>query len=237
MEHITIVLKGPKHAGNVGSVARCAKNMGIANILVVNGRELPPAEMKQTATHFASEGVDQIQYFDDLRKALEGFEFIVGTTARLGAARGPVMTPREMAKSLVDLSRNNRVALLFGPEDTGLSNEDVRLCHSLVSIPTSKQLRSINLSHAVMILCYEIFIAQRGDPETFTPRLATVAEIEGMYGQIKVLLQKIGFINPQNPEYWMLHIRRFFSRMRLTSREIKMIRGVCRQLDWSLSNK
>jgi tRNA/rRNA methyltransferase len=237
MQNITIVLKSPKYAGNVGAVARCAKNMGIEKMLVIDGRELPPAEMKQTATHFASALIDQIQHFDDLQKALAGFEFIVGTTARLGAARGPVVSPREMAQKLVDLSRNNRVALLFGPEDTGLSNEDLRLCHGLVTIPTAEQLKSVNLSHAVMVLCYELLIARRGDLETFTPRLATAAEIEGMYGQIKALLQKIGFLNPQNPEYWMLYIRRFFSRTRLTSREIKIVRGICRQLDWYLEKK
>jgi tRNA/rRNA methyltransferase len=106
-----------------------------------------------------------------------------------------------------------------------------------VTIPTSERLKSINLSHAVMILCYEIFTAQRGDLETFTPRLATAAEIEGMYEQIKALLQNIGFLNPQNPEYWMLHIRRFFSRTRLFSKDVKIIRGVCRQLEWRLDQK
>ncbi|MBA4396238.1 MAG: rRNA methyltransferase [Syntrophus sp. (in: bacteria)] len=237
MENIAIVLKGPKYAGNVGSVARAAKNMGIDKILVIDGREMLLEEMKQTSTHFAAELIDQIQYFDDLQQVLEGFEFIVGTTARLGAVRGPVVSPREMAKTLIDVSRHNRVALLFGPEDTGLSNDDLRLCHGLVTIPASEQLKSINLSHAVMILCYEIFTAQRGDLEIFTPRLATAAEIEGMYEQVKALLQKIGFLNPQNPEYWMLHIRRFFSRTRLFSREIKIIRGICRQLDWYLEKK
>lgn len=237
MEQVAIVLNGPKYAGNIGSVARCAKNMGIEKILVVNGRNIPQAEMKQTSTHFASELIDQIQYFDNLNQALQGFEFIVGTTARLGSVRGPVVSPREMAKSLIDLSRHNRVALLFGPEDTGLSNEDLRLCHSLVTIPTSEKFKSINLSHAVMILCYEIFTAQRGELETFMPRLATAAEIEGMDEQLKALLQKIGFLNPQNPEHWMRHIRRFFARTRLFSRDVKIIRGICRQLDWYLENK
>jgi tRNA/rRNA methyltransferase len=237
LENITIVLKGPKYAGNIGSVARCAKNMGIDKILVVNGRDLLPAEMKQMSTHFAAELVDQIKYLDDLGEALNGFEFIVGTTARLGSARGPVVSPREMAMNLIGLSQHNRVALLFGPEDTGLSNEDLRRCHGLVTIPTSERLKSVNLSHAVMILCYEIFTAQRDDLEAFTPRLATAVEIEGMYEQLKGLLQKIGFLNPQNPEYWMLHIRRFLSRTRLFSREVKIIRGICRQLEWSLENK
>ncbi len=161
----------------------------------------------------------------------------MGTTSRLGSVRGPVVSPREMAENLIDISRHNRVALLFGPEDMGLSNDDLRLCHGLVTIPTSERLKSINLSHAVMILCYEIFTAQRNDLVIFTPRLATAAEIEGMYEQIKALLQKIGFLNPQNPEYWMLHIRRFFSRTRLFSKDVKIIRGVCRQLEWRLDQK
>ena len=237
MANMTIVLKGPKYAGNVGSVARCAKNMGVDRIVVVDGREMPVEEMKQTATHFAGDLVDRIVYVNDMQAVLNDFEYIVGATSRLGSARGPVVSPREMAESLIDLSQNNRVALLFGPEDTGLSNEDLRICHGLVAIPTSERFKSINLSHAVMILCYEIFTTQRGDLQAFTPRLASAAEIEGMYGQIKALLQKIGFLNPQNPEYWMLHIRRFFSRTRLFSRDVKIIRGICRQLDWRLDQK
>jgi tRNA/rRNA methyltransferase len=234
MENMAIVLKGPKYAGNVGSVARCAKNMGIDRILVVDGREMPLEEMKQTSTHVAADIVDDIVYVKNLQEVLGDFEYIVGTTSRLGSVRGPVVSPREMAESLIGLSRNNRVALLFGPEDTGLSNEDLRICQGLVTIPTSERFKSINLSHAVMILCYEIFTAQRGDLQAFTPRLASTAEIEGMYGQIKVLLQKVGFLNPQNPEYWMMHIRRFFARTRLFSRDVKIIRGICRQMDWRL---
>jgi tRNA/rRNA methyltransferase len=237
MENITIVLHGPKYAGNIGSVARCARNMGIDKILVVNGRELQLSEMKQMSTHFAAELVDQIKYHDDLGVALSEFEFIVGTTSRLGSVRGPVVSPREMAMNLIDLSQHNHVALLFGPEDTGLSNEHLRRCHGLVTIPTSEQLKSVNLSHAVMILCYELFTARMGDLEAFTPRLAESAEIEGMYEQLKGLLQKIGFLNPQNPEYWMLHIRRFFSRTRLFSRDVKIVRGICRQLTWYLENR
>jgi tRNA/rRNA methyltransferase len=236
-ENITIVLKGPKYAGNVGSVARCAKNMGIERLAVVNGRDFPPEEMKQLSTHFAADLIDQIRHYDDLGDALDGFEYIVGTTSRLGSARGPVITPREMAETLIDLSRHNRIALLFGPEDTGLSNEELRRCHSLVMIPTSARLKSINLSHAVLILCYEIFTARREGLETFTPRLAASSETEGMYDQLKTLLQEIGFLNPQNPEYWMLHLRRFFSRTKLFSRDVKIIRGICRQLDWYLKNR
>jgi tRNA/rRNA methyltransferase len=88
-----------------------------------------------------------------------------------------------------------------------------------------------------MILCYEIFIARMEPLETFTPRLAQSTELEGMYDHMKALLMKIGFLNPENPEFWMMHIRRFLSRTNLLSKEVKIIRGVCRQLGWYLKNK
>ena len=92
-------------------------------------------------------------------EALGSFNYIVGTTARLGKARGPFISPRAVARDIADISQKNKVALLFGPEDTGLANEELRLCHAVVTIPTSREFTSLNLSHAVMILCYEIFIA------------------------------------------------------------------------------
>lgn len=236
-ENITLVLKGPKYPGNVGSVARCAKNMGIDRIVVVDGEALPSEEMKQMATHVADDLIDGIRYFDKLENVLGEFEFIVGTTSRLGSTRGPVISPRQMAERLIDLSQNNRVALLFGPEDRGLANADLRYCQALVTIPTAEAFKSINLSHAVMILCYEILTARKEFLEVFTPRLANSAETEGMYQQIKLLLAEIGFLNPQNPEYWMGHVRRFFSRTKLLAKDVKIIRGICRQLDWYMKSK
>jgi len=236
-ENITIVLNKPKYPGNVGSVARCARNMGIEKISVVGNRDLALEEMKQMATHFAAGIVDRIQHFDGLDEALARFHYVVGTTSRRGSARGPVVSPREMAARIVDISQENEVALLIGPEDTGLSNDDLRLCHLLVTIPTSKHNKSINLSHAAMILCYEIFVSQMEPMEAFTPRLAASAELEGMYDHMKGLLMKIGFLNPENPEVWMMHIRRFLGRTNLFSKEVKIIRGICRQMEWYMKNK
>lgn len=236
-ENITIVLHKPKYPGNIGSVARCAKNMGMGNITVVGGQRYEIEEIKQMATHFAADLVDRIQYHDELGEALAKFQYIVGTTSRRGAARGPFVSPREMAEVLVDISQNNEVALLFGPEDMGLANDELRYSHLVVTIPASQEMKSINLSHAVMILCYEIFVTRLSPLELFTPRLASSGEIEGMYGQIKELLMRIGFLKPENPDLWMMHIRRFFSRTRLYSREVKIIRGICRQLEWYMRHK
>jgi tRNA/rRNA methyltransferase len=232
-KNISIVLYKPKYAGNIGSVARAAKNMGIRNIIVVGTTDFDREAMQQRSTHLASDVLDQIQYVESINEALGSFNYIVGTTARLGKARGPFTSPRVIGKSIADISQKNKVALLFGPEDTGLANEELRLCHAVVTIPTSREFTSLNLSHAVMILCYEIFTASSvaTTPSAATPKLALSSELEGMYGQIQILLADIEFINPENPDYWMMHLRRFFSRAGLLSREAGLIRGICRKLE------
>jgi tRNA/rRNA methyltransferase len=232
-KNISIVLYKPKYAGNIGSVARAAKNMGITNIIVVGTSGFDREEMQQRSTHLASDVLDQIQYFESIEEALGSFNYIVGTTARLGKARGPFIAPRAAARDITDISQKNKVALLFGPEDTGLANEELRLCHAVVTIPTSREFTSLNLSHAVMILCYEIFTASSAAATmaTANPKLALSSELEGMYGQIQTLLADIEFINPENPDYWMMHLRRFFSRAGLLSREAGLIRGICRKLE------
>lgn len=238
-KNISIVLYKPKYAGNVGSVARAAKNMGIHNIIVVGDNDFNRDEMKQRSTHLAADVLDNIRYVQSAEDALGNVNYIVGTTARLGKARGPFMTPRQAAQDIADISQKNKVALLFGPEDTGLANDQLRRCHAVVTIPTSREFTSLNLSHAVMILCYEIFVAfyEAVAEKDVTPKLARSEELEGMYGQIKNLLDDIGFLNPENPDYWMMHVRRFFARAGILSREVKIIRGICRQFQWYVHHK
>jgi tRNA/rRNA methyltransferase len=238
-KNISIVLYKPKYAGNIGSVARAAKNMGISNIIVVGTADFDREAMEQRSTHLAADVLDSIQYFAGIAEALGSFNYIVGTTARLGKARGPFVAPRTVAQDIADISQKNKVALLFGPEDTGLANEELRLCHAVVTIPTSREFISLNLSQAVIILCYEIFIASSAvtTGAAATQKLALSSELEGMYGQIKAMLSEIGFLNPENPDYWMMDLRRFFARSGLFSREVKIIRGICRQLEWSMRHK
>lgn len=238
-KNISIVLYKPKYAGNVGAIARAAKNMGISNIIVAEAQAFDQEEMRQRSTHLAADVLENIRYVSNIEDALGSFNYIVGTTARLGKARGPFLSPRAVAREVADISQKNKVALLFGPEDTGLTNDQLRLCHSVVPIPTSREFTSINLSHAVMILCYEIFVSSSPADSTkdVTPKLARSEELEGMYGQIKTLLDDIGFLNLENPDYWMMHLRRFFTRAGILSREVKIVRGICRQLQWYAHHK
>ncbi|MEN6622503.1 MAG: RNA methyltransferase [Smithella sp.] len=236
-KNISIVLYKPKYAGNVGSIARVAKNMGVGNIIVVGAADLDREEMERRSTHLALDMLEQVKYYDDIGEALADFQYIVGTTARLGKARGPFNTPRKIAENIVNISRKNKVALLFGPEDRGLANDELRYCQAVVTIPSSREFKSLNLSHAVMILCYEIYTAALPASEEVFPKWARSDELEGMYGQIKTMLSDIGFLNPENPDYWMTHLRRFFARSGLLAREVKIIRGICRQLEWSALHK
>ena len=142
------------------------------------------------------------------------------------------MQPKVMAEELCTITPNNKVALLCGSEDKGLANDEICYCHRVVRIPTSAEFTSLNLSYAVMVVCYEIFLVHIVSTQEFTPALASVSETTQMYAHMKDFLVKIGFLNQQNPDYRMKHIRYFFSRTKLLSKEVKIVRGTLLQMEW-----
>ena len=231
LNNVAVVLHRPRYSENIGAAARAACNMGINQLIVVAPRDCDLTQVLKMATHFAADLVEAMEVFEDLETALSPFQYVVGTTARIGSRRRAVPDPRKLAETLIPISRHNRVALLFGPENWGLTNAELRLCHALVNIPTA-EFASLNLAQAVMILCYEVFLASREEAQAFAPRLATRYELEGMYEQLKETFVHINFINPDNPDYWMGHIRQFFSRLDMRARDVRMIRGICRQIEW-----
>jgi tRNA/rRNA methyltransferase len=231
LENIGVVLVQPQIPENIGSVARAMNNMGISRLILVKPENCDLTRILKMATGTSIDIVEAMEVQDELTTALNPFQYVVGTTGRTGSQRPALTNPRKLAKDLAAISQENRVAILFGPEDRGLSNEHLRYCHTIATIPTSR-FASLNLSQAVMIICYEIFLAAQKPPEELIPRLANKFELEGMYDHLKQVLMKIGFINPQNPEHWMLNIRRFLSRIPLRARDVRIIRGICRQIDW-----
>ena len=230
-DNLSIVMVRPRYSENIGSASRAMCNMGIKHLIVVSPENYDIEKVRKLATHAASDVVDRIEIFENLKTALSPFNYVVGTTARLGGERLAISSPSEMAGRLVGISKKNRVAVLFGPEDRGLLNEDLRLCHELVNIPAS-DFSSLNVSQAVLIMCYEIFLAGTEEKAKFAPRLASRFELDGMYDNVKDILVRINYINPENPDYWMNKLRHFFTRMELRAREVSIIRGICRQIDW-----
>jgi tRNA/rRNA methyltransferase len=235
LDHIAVVLVHPQIPEYIGAAARAMSNMGLRRLVLVRPKNCDLCRVLKTATGNSIDLVEQMEVFDDLKEALAPYHHIAGTTARTGTQRPTLSQPRDLAHDLVTLSQNNLAAVLFGPEDRGLSNDHLRYCHTILTIPTDS-FSSLNLAQAVMIICYEIFLASRQGPFKVEPRLANSFELEGMYGHLKEVLMKIGFLDPQNPEHWLLNIRRFLSRFPLRAREVRIIRGVCRQIDWYASH-
>lgn len=231
LKNLAIVLVRPRFPENIGAAARAMKNMGIDSLLVVDPENFDRERIDRMATHVARDIVEHALVHSHLCDALASFSYVVGTTARLGGERSAVLTPKHLARKLAPISRKNRIALLFGSEDRGLLNQDIRLCHDLVSISTA-DFSSLNLAQAVMVLCYELHEACGTENAPPVPRLATRHELDGMYEQLRDVLVRINYINPENPDYWMNKVRRFFNRYQLRAGEVSVIRGICRQIDW-----
>ncbi|BBO86375.1 rRNA methyltransferase [Desulfosarcina ovata subsp. sediminis] len=228
-DNISIVLQRPRYPENIGSAARAMCNMGFTRLIVVDPGIWDDARIRRLATHTAGDVVDRIQRFSSLEAALAPFGHVVGTTARLGEQRPVIKSPEFLARGLIPIAHNNPVAILFGPEDRGLTNEDLKHCHQLVNIPTV-DFSSLNLAQAVMIICYCLATADQAEPKPLTPRLAKRVELDQMYGELTAALMEIGYVNPQNPDYWMVRIRRFFTRLSLRAGEVSIVRGICRQI-------
>jgi tRNA/rRNA methyltransferase len=231
LTNISIVLHRPRAPENIGAAARAMRNMGIDQLVVVNPHNCDLTRVCKMATHAALGVVENMMVFDTLEEALGGYGFVAGTTARLGGERKVITSPPILAEKLFAISEQNQIAILFGPEDRGLTNEDIRLCHTLVNIPTA-EFSSLNLAQAIMIVCYELFRYTTKKPHEFVPRLANRHELDAMYAQLKEIMIQISFINPDNPDYFLNNFRYFFSRLPLRAKEVQIIRGICRQIKW-----
>jgi len=233
LDHVALVLSQPKYPENIGAAARIARNMGISRLIIVKDEPPDREKMLKMATHEASGLIDRMEQYESLTRALAPFSCVVGTTSRQGRKRRIENTPRKIISTLLPLLQNNRVALLFGPEDRGLTNYDLKYCQLTVTIP-STDFSSLNLAQAVGILCYELYCGTLLDDEKqqSLPKLASTQELEGMYDHVEKLLNTIGFLKTADSAYWMRNIRSFLGRIGLRAKEARIIRGFCRQFLW-----
>jgi tRNA/rRNA methyltransferase len=230
LSQIAIVLVRPKIPENIGAAARIAWNMGITRLILVRD-SLPEREpMAKMATHKAAHLIDNLEIYQNLPEALADFTVVVGTTARRGRQRFVEQTPREMVAALLPQLPNNQVAIIFGPEDTGLTNDDLKYCQMASAIPTA-DFSSLNLAQAVAIHCYELHygIVHASKNMNPAPQLATSFELESMYSYLEKSLLAIDFMGKVSHTYWMSNIRNFFSRIMLTSKDANIIRGVSKK--------
>ena len=233
-ENIYVVLSHPKGPINIGSTARAMNNMGIRDLVLVNPCEYQNEEARRMASG-CNDTLLGARVFNSTEEAVKEAGYVVGLTCRKGEHRQNVATPAELANHLTAISQDNRVALLFGTERTGLNNEEVSLCNLLVTIPTSTLNPSLNLAQAVLLTCYEIFKASNEAlfcEETAEPaKLATSEETELMYAHMEEVFGRIGYLNPENPGHIMMTIRNIFARTNLDSRDVKILRGMIGKID------
>ncbi len=231
LDNVAIVLVRPKRAENVGAAARSAANMGINRLIIVGDRMLDVEVMARVATHHASYLIDDLCLAPSLDEALAQFNWVVGTSARQGRRR-PLASPKKMMPELVSKLAGNEVALLFGSEDRGLTNEDLKFCNAVTTIPTA-DFSSLNLGQAVAILSYEVYTAAlEADCGSLVKhaKLAESRELEVMYDFVEQALRKMGYLREDDYSHWMHNIRQFLSRVGLKGREARTIRGFCRQI-------
>jgi tRNA/rRNA methyltransferase len=237
LENVRVVLARPIYGGNLGAVCRAMKNMGLARLTLVQPAPTLDYGEAQKYALSAQDVLEGRAEAGTLDEALADCRLVAGTTARPGLYRSHATTPRESAPRLLAAAQDGPVALVFGPEDHGLNNEELSACHVILRIPSAPAYASLNLGQAVLICCYELYLAaglfeapQERHPE------APAAMRERMFAMWEEMLYRIGFFDLKKADHMMMAIRRIFSRGKLSEADANILMGVTRQTGWCLDH-
>lgn len=225
LENVRVVLVGTSHSGNIGSAARAMKTMGITQLVLVS----PEAEVDGKSTALAAGAADVLanaQIVSTLEEAIAPCQLVIGTSARSRTLDWPLVDGREAGQKLASEGQSGQVAVVFGRERTGLSNEELQLCHYHLNLPANPEYSSLNLAMAVQLICYEIRMAHLSKPHQDPRALPESAEMERFYSHMEQALCAIGFIVPKHPGKVMDKVRRMFNRMRMEQSELNVMRGI-----------
>lgn len=229
-DNIKVVLVGTSHPGNIGAAARAMKTMGLSRLCLVSPRRFPCAEATARASG-ADEVLHRAQVVTSYDEALRECGLIIGTSARSRTIDWPALDPRACARTLVGSATRMPVALVFGREHSGLTNEELDRCQYLVQIPANPDYSSLNLGAAVQVLAYELYMAASGAGEGAAAepadrdRPATAEEMEGFMDHLQRVAYQIGFLDPAHPRLLMRRLRRLFNRAQPDRTEINILRG------------
>lgn len=239
---IRIVLVNTSHTGNIGSTARAMKTMGLSQLYLVDPVSAPDGHASALAAG-AGDVLANANTVSTLEEAIQGCGLVVGTSARSRTLSWPMLNPRECGRKLVSESSKYPVAMVFGRENNGLSNEELQLCNFHVCIPANPEYSSLNLAAAVQTLCYEVRMASletTGDipvEEKVDENLADYPlseDLERFYQHLETTLSKTQFIIPQHPGMVMVKLRRLFNRARPETQELNILRGMLSSIDKSM---
>lgn len=241
LDNIQIVLVEISHPGNLGAAARAMKTMGLSHLRLVQPKQFPSAEATARATG-ADDVLSNAQLFDTLEESLRDCHIIFATSARLRAIAWPVISPKTCAEQA--LKCTGKVAIVFGREQAGLTNQELDYCNYLVQIPTNPTFRSLNVASAVQILAYELRekyeqliirndeLIIKNDHSTIDetdfslPPPAIAEDVTRFYEHLEQTLIHIGFLDPQKPRHLLRHLHRLFNRIQLLDSEVRLLRGI-----------
>jgi tRNA/rRNA methyltransferase len=232
LQNIRVVLVNPLYGGNVGSACRAMANMGLSDLVLVAPAALDMAEARKMAV--AADGVlNGRREAATLAEAVADCGLVMGTTARVGLYRAHVKTPREWAPRILASAAVGKVAMVFGRETWGLTNEEIAFCTNLIQIPSSPDYPSLNVAQAVLICCYEIYGASgMFEPAGEMSPECPAATREQMFKMWREMLLAIGFMKEEKADHMMLGLRRIFGRAPLTEDDVRILMGVARQTMW-----
>lgn len=234
---IRIVLVEPSHPGNIGAAARAAKTMCIENLVLVNPVEFPSGQARARATG-AVDVLERAILCDSLKEAIADCTFVVGASARERGLQCPIITPDDLGGRVWQEFEQGNVAIIFGRESSGLSNEELDQCHYLTTIPANWEFSSLNIASAVQVICYEIhkaflkkssdnkFVGDMVEVHKAEDPLATVEQLENLLEHMQQVLHEIEFFDPKQPKLLMRRLRHLYSRARLTLVETNILRGI-----------
>jgi tRNA/rRNA methyltransferase len=234
-----IVLVDPLRPANVGAAARAMKNFGLADLRLVGGAEVLPgeeghAEARALAWN-AADVLSGARRFPSLAAAVEDLHLVAATSSRGRAGAAPA-APRARAPRAVALGPGLRAGCVFGPEDSGLTNEQLSACTLRVRIPSSGDQPSLNLAQAVVVIAYELAALAAGPPAGPQP-LATAGDLDRLCGSFRQLALSAGYLNPQAPEHVLGELRRWVARAHPTEREARLLLGLLAQLRWAVARE
>jgi tRNA (cytidine32/uridine32-2'-O)-methyltransferase len=230
--NIRIVLVNTTHPGNIGGAARAMKNMGLSRLYLVTPKEFP-SDKATWRSAGATDVLDDAIVVDSLDEAIQGCSLVVGTSARERRIPWPLLDPRECGESVWVEASQYEVALVFGREDRGLTNEELHKCNYHVHIPANEEYSSLNLATAVQVITYEIRMAYlKATAGNTLPQQvwdmppANAQALDNYYQQLEQTLVNVGFLDPENPKQTMTRLRRLYNRVRLDQMELNILRGV-----------
>lgn len=234
LETIRIVLVNTSHTGNIGSTARAMKTMGLSNLYLVDPVTAPDGKASALAAG-AGDVLANANIVTKLEDAVAGCGLVVGTSARSRTLNWPMLEPRSCGEKLIKEVVNYPVALVFGRENNGLTNEELQQCHFHVCIPANPEYSSLNLAAAVQTLCYEIRMAYLNKDafETEETEYPLNDDLERFYVHLESTLRNVKFINENHPGIVLTRLRRLFNRARPESQELNILRGILASVDKS----